>query len=90
MFWDKVFKNGPGKIYGRQPFKNFKGYGLIKHLLKCYVAHNNRSEIETDTCISTKKTWSKEQVSGGVCMFLWFFSASRDKQKKHKKKRRKY
>ena len=25
--WDKVFKNGPSKICGRQPLK--KGYGLL-------------------------------------------------------------
>ena len=24
---------GPSKIYGRQPLKNLKGYGLLKHLL---------------------------------------------------------
>ena len=28
--WDKVFKNGPSKICGRQPLKNLKGYGLLK------------------------------------------------------------
>ena len=28
--WVKLFKNGPSKICGRQPLKNFKGYGLIK------------------------------------------------------------
>ena len=27
--WDKVFKNGPSKICGRQPLKNLKGYGLL-------------------------------------------------------------
>ena len=26
--WFKVFKNGPSKICGRQPFKNLKWYGL--------------------------------------------------------------
>ena len=26
--WDKVFKNGPSKICGRQPLKNLKEYGL--------------------------------------------------------------
>ena len=26
--WDKVFKNGPSKICGRQPLKNLKVYGL--------------------------------------------------------------
>ena len=28
--WVKVFKNGPGKICGRQPWKNLKWYGLPK------------------------------------------------------------
>ena len=28
--WDKIFKNGPGKIYGRQPLKYFNGYALLK------------------------------------------------------------
>ena len=28
--WDKVFKNEPSKICGRQPFKNLKWYGLLK------------------------------------------------------------
>ena len=28
--WDKVFKNGPSKICGRQPLNNLKGYGLPK------------------------------------------------------------
>ena len=26
--WDKVFKNGPNKICGGQPLKNFKSYDL--------------------------------------------------------------
>ena len=28
--WGKVFKSGPSKIFGRQPLKNLKGYGLPK------------------------------------------------------------
>ena len=28
--WDKVFKNEPSKIWGRQPLKYLKGYGLLK------------------------------------------------------------
>ena len=27
--WDKDFKNGPSKICGRQPLKNFKECGMI-------------------------------------------------------------
>ena len=30
LIWDKVFKNGPSKVCGRQPLKNLKGYGLLK------------------------------------------------------------
>ena len=29
FIWDKVFKNGPIKIYGRQPLKNLKEYCLL-------------------------------------------------------------
>ena len=28
--WDKKFKSGLSKFRGRQPLKNFKGYGLLK------------------------------------------------------------
>ena len=28
--WDKVFKNGPREICGRQSLKNLKWYGLLK------------------------------------------------------------
>ena len=37
--WDKVFKNGPSKICGRQPLKNLKGYGLFKN--NFYLVHLN-------------------------------------------------
>ena len=30
IIYDKVLKNAPSKICGRQPLKNFKGYGLLK------------------------------------------------------------
>ena len=30
IIWDKVLKNGPNKICGRQPLKNMKWYGLLK------------------------------------------------------------
>ena len=28
--WDKVFKNGPSKICGRQPLKDLKGHGMLE------------------------------------------------------------
>ena len=35
--WDKVFKNGPSKIYGRQPLKNLNGYGLLKQAMSLQI-----------------------------------------------------
>ena len=35
IIWDKVFKSALSKFCGRQPLKNFKGYGLLsKNLLR--------------------------------------------------------
>ena len=31
--WDKVFKNGPSKIGGSQPFKDLKRYGLLRQTI---------------------------------------------------------
>ena len=31
FIWDRVFKNEPSKICGRQPFKNLRCHGLLKH-----------------------------------------------------------
>ena len=31
--WDKLFKDGPSNICGRQPLKNLNGYGLLKHAI---------------------------------------------------------
>ena len=39
--WDKVFKNGPSKICGRQPLKNLKGSNFLKALFhKFYLVHS--------------------------------------------------
>ena len=35
--WDKVFKNGPSEICGRQPLKNFKGYSLLKQTITLQI-----------------------------------------------------
>ena len=46
IIWDKVFKNGPSKICGRQPLKNLKGYGLLRKgnmiLKKMYFPSTSR------------------------------------------------
>ena len=35
--WDKVIKNGPSEIYGRQPLKNLKGYGVLKKTISLKI-----------------------------------------------------
>ena len=35
--WDKVFKSGLSKFCGRQPLKNFKGYGLLKQTISLQI-----------------------------------------------------
>ena len=49
--WDKVFKNGPSKIYGRQPLKNLKRYGLPKadftrSILEYFVPNDPSNHLE--------------------------------------------
>ena len=34
---DKVFKNGPSKICGRQPLKKLKGCGLLKQTISLKI-----------------------------------------------------
>ena len=46
--WDKVFKNGPREICGRQPLKNVKWYGLPK------ADHNPSNLLRVP---STNFTW---------------------------------
>ena len=38
--WVKVFKNGPSKIFGRQPLKNLKWYGEKAVFHKFYLVHS--------------------------------------------------
>ena len=33
LIWDKVFKDGPSRICGRQSLKNLKGYGVLKQTI---------------------------------------------------------
>ena len=37
--WDKVFRNGPSEVCGKQLLKNLKGYGLLKHAVLKAVFH---------------------------------------------------
>ena len=39
--WDKVFKNEPSKICGRQPLKNLKGYGVLNQTMSQRLSSTN-------------------------------------------------
>ena len=41
---DKIFKNGPSEICGKQHLKNLKGYGLLKQYLHF---SKNQNSIQT-------------------------------------------
>ena len=56
--WDKVFKNRPSKICGRQPFKKLERYGLLK--LEYFVPF-------------LPLTFCKNQISGkNLVLEIWF------------------
>ena len=35
--WEKVFKNGPSEISGRQPLKNLKQYSLPRQTISLQI-----------------------------------------------------
>ena len=42
MKWDKVFKNGPSKICGRQPLKNFT-WSILEYFVPSHHSSENIS-----------------------------------------------
>ena len=63
--WDKVFKNGPSEICGRQPLENLKGYGLLKFFKGCLPQIllgpflNTLSQMQ----ITIRHCWKTRQIS---------------------------
>ena len=47
--WEKIFKNGPSKICGRQPLKSLKGNGLLRQTIPPQIFYR---------LSSTNFTWS--------------------------------
>ena len=43
QIWDKIFKNGPSKICGRQPLKNFTWLILLENFVAYILRFYNRS-----------------------------------------------
>ena len=76
--WDKVFNNRPTKICGRQPLKNFKGYGLLNHTSERLLLI-----IHKITKLKTRlMTWlSSLYFSLWVCSMFYFFQRTLSQKK---------
>ena len=62
FIWVKVFKNGPSKICGRQPLKNLKWYGMLRHITSNFWQSLLRSQpiqLKKPTCIYNQLTTRK-------------------------------
>ena len=46
-----VFKSGPSKIFGRQPLKNLKGYGLLKKTISLKLFNDCLETIFTSSIL---------------------------------------
>ena len=53
IIWDKVFKNRPSKLCGRQPLKNLKGYGKLKQTIPFKVFKGCFSQILLGSFLNT-------------------------------------
>ena len=64
---DKIFKNGPSKICGRQPLKNFKWYGLpstnfIWSILEYHDPYGNCSLVLSDRTYSRQNLENENKI----------------------------
>ena len=66
--WDKVFKNGPSKICGRQPLKNLKAFGLPKSQIMRDLISNLSSFLPfPNIWLREKKLSSKKKLTSSGC-----------------------
>ena len=65
--WEKVFKNRPSEICGRQPLKNLKGYKFLKQIsigpFLCFVLDVPKS---SGSILENEELWS-----GGIFIHFW-------------------
>ena len=62
-----VFKNGPSKIYGRQPLKNFKGcfphkFYLVHYWIHCLIYFFQSDTLYIYNTLTGKTIWCKASV----------------------------
>ena len=62
--WDKVFKNGPSKICGRQPMKNLKGYGPLSR--RCIFGKTTRGCVKLTPSVFLGLIGWMAAIGGGL------------------------
>ena len=73
--WVKIFKNGPSKIFGRQPLNNLKWYGLPKQTISLQIFKGCLPQVLLGLFLNTLtqlffwKTLTKAKKDP-FCMFL--------------------
>ena len=67
LTWNKVFKSGPSKIYGRQPLKNLKGYMVC--LSKLHPFKFVKGCVPQILLGPLLNTWT--HISHLLVVFLW-------------------
>ena len=78
--WDKAFKNGPNKIWGRQPLKNLKGYpfksfkgwlpqtllGPFLNTLSCIVLQQITVDFKKENTVPGNRSYADVAMSRNV------------------------
>ena len=55
--WDKVFKNEPSKICGREPLKILKGYSLLKQTIFLQIFKGCHPQFLLGPLLNTLSHW---------------------------------
>ena len=72
--WGKVFKNGPSTFCGKQPLKNWKGYGLLKQ--KDMVCLSRPYTLDFFQRMSFLIfTWSILEYFVSIVIVFWLFDS---------------
>ena len=75
--WDKVFKNGPSKICGRQPLENLKWYDLLKQTISLQRFWRLSSTNFTWSILEHFFPNDPQNIQSRICIpikhWLWFF-----------------
>ena len=65
IIWNKVYKNGPSEICGRQSLKNLKPYGLFKQTISLQIFKGWLSQILLELFLNALS--HKYEVANNSC-----------------------